>query len=122
MRNNEVIKHWIDGQPSDLNKALTTDGQSLYSYDLEIGHTRKWKDGRDIKVVKLLTGSECTCKVRKDHDRSQGCPCGRFYSTTTSIHVNEAVLELGKSEGINARTQRGEELVKPLAEGGNNDE
>ena len=36
MRNEQVVQAWIDGQKASTGR-LSTDGKSLYSYDLKIG-------------------------------------------------------------------------------------
>eukprot|EP01047_Picozoa_sp_COSAG01_P110911 COSAG01_NODE_39709_length_473_cov_0.516043_1_plen_116_part_00 len=63
--NSRVIYSWMNSKPWKSLR-MSTDGFSLYSYNLEIGHT---KDGK---------------KVLKDYT-AKGLGC---YSQTTSTHVN----------------------------------
>ena len=67
MKNAQVTEAWIKGQPAKSGN-LRTDGQSLYSYELRIGHT---EGGR---------------KVATDYTRTGG----DFRSQTTSTHVGLA--------------------------------
>jgi len=69
MENSAVVASWRKGEPAyNHRKSLATDGESLYSYDLKIGHN---------------TGSAC---VVVDFT----APTGHFRSQTTSCHVNLA--------------------------------
>ena len=64
MKNNQVIEAFICGRKGRAGR-LSTDGQSLYSYDLKIGETRGAQ-----KVVFNYTSK------------------GEYHSQTTSKHVN----------------------------------
>lgn len=67
--NNGVIRSWKAGEAAVNGKGtLCTDGESLYSYDLKIGH--RIKSG--VTVLGNYTAS------------------GKYYSQTTSCHVGRA--------------------------------
>jgi len=68
MKNNQVIEAFIYSRKGRSGR-LSTDGQSLYSYDLKIGETRGAQ-----KVVFDYTAT------------------GEYQSATTSRHVNAAKL------------------------------
>ena len=71
MKNADIIKSWIASMPaSSYNGNLRTDGNSLWSYNLKIGTTVRH------------------CKVVADYTAKSG----RFYSKTTSCHVNSAAI------------------------------
>ncbi len=67
MRNEEVIKRWLWGEAAGRGN-LTTDGVSLYSYNLKIGSR---EDG--LNRIWDYTAS------------------GKYYSQTTSCHVGLAL-------------------------------
>ena len=76
--NNRIVKSWIRGRSDDNGRStFHTDGESLYSYQLQIGYT----DKKGNKVVKLYTGKG-----------------GAFRSKTTSTHVNLATLSADSTE------------------------
>ena len=78
--NTNVIKSWVRGRSADNGRStLHTDGDNLYSYQLQIGYT----DKRGVKVVKLYTGAN-----------------GNFKSKTTSGHVNLASLSADRTEQV----------------------
>jgi len=66
MKNNQVIEAFICGRKGRAGR-LSTDGQTLYSYDLKIGETR------------------CAQIVVFDYTAT-----GDYQSATTSRHVNAA--------------------------------
>ena len=67
--NNGVIHSWKAGEAAVNGKrTLSTDGESVYSYDLKIGH--RIKSG--VAVLGNYTAS------------------GKYYSQTTSRHVGRA--------------------------------
>ena len=66
--NDSVIYHWLRDKPEKAN-SLWTDGESIYSYQYEIGHT-----------AKLLNGRKMLC-----NHTAKGIG---FVSQTTSQHVN----------------------------------
>jgi len=71
MKNADIIKSWLAGMPaSSYNGNFRTDGNSLWSYNLKIGTTVR------------------QCKVVADYTAKGG----RFYSKTTSCHVNSAAI------------------------------
>jgi len=75
MTNEQVIAAWINGKAAkSSNGNLSTDGDRLKSYALTIGFT----DG--IKVAVDYTAKS-----------------GRFYSVTTSSHVNLASGQAGET-------------------------
>ena len=67
MKNELVAKAWKNNIIAS-NKNLSTDGISLYSYNLKIGYTENGK------------------KIAIDHTAAGGS----FYSSTTSRHVSYA--------------------------------
>jgi len=78
--NSKVITSWIRGrQANNGRSSLHTNGDSLYSYQLEIGYT----DQKGNKIVKLYTGKS-----------------GNFRSKTTSSHVNMAAKEADSTEDV----------------------
>jgi len=78
--NSKVVTSWIRGRSLDNGRStLHTNGQSLFSYSLEIGYT----DAKGNKIVKLYTGKD-----------------GNFRSKTTSAHVNMATKEADSSEQV----------------------
>eukprot|EP01050_Picozoa_sp_SAG11_P007726 SAG11_NODE_653_length_7913_cov_86.345790_9_plen_123_part_00 len=66
--NSRVIYSWVNGDPFKAN-SMRTDGKTLYSYNLIIGHTYPG----DVKVLMDYTA------------KGLG-----FYSQTTSVQVNLA--------------------------------
>jgi len=78
--NTAVVKSWVRGRSADNGRSsLHTDGDNLYSYQLQIGYT----DKKGNKVVKLYTGKG-----------------GAFRSKTTSSHVNLASLSADNTETV----------------------
>ena len=70
MKNIDIITEWISNRPySKRHKALSTDGQILFSYGLIIGYTNK--QGRKVAIDYTSTG-------------------GYMKSQTTSTHVGMA--------------------------------
>ena len=70
MTNHDIITEWISNRPySKRHKALSTDGQILFSYGLIIGYTNK--QGRKVAIDYTSTG-------------------GYMKSQTTSTHVGMA--------------------------------
>ena len=70
LRNELVLEKWKDGETaSSHNGALHTDGTSLFSYNLKIGHRAK----SGATIVGDFTS-----------------PGGAFQSMTTSCHVGKA--------------------------------
>jgi len=70
LRNELVLEKWKDGEKaSSHNGALSTDGTSLFSYNLKIGHRAK----SGATIVGDFTA-----------------PGGSFRSMTTSCHVGKA--------------------------------
>ena len=71
--NGAVLDCWVSGYPNNTRDALHTDGNNLYSYDLEIGMTRGGQ-----KLVKDYTAKGAY----------------GFMSQTTSTHVNLALCKV----------------------------
>ena len=72
VRNSEVVTSWTEGNPAQNHRAsFSTDGKSLYSYQLKIGDTCEVTDK----------------KILRDHTAN-----GRwdYRSQTTSCHVGLA--------------------------------
>ena len=70
MRNELVLDKWKDGESAaSYNGALRTDGTSLFSYNLKIGHRSR----SGVTIVGDFTA-----------------PRGGFTSMTTSCHVGKA--------------------------------
>ena len=73
MKNSKIIDRWINNQSFQRSRiALSTDGDSLYSYNLKIGYTNK--NGKKVVVDYTAKG-------------------GFFKSQTTSQHVGIAMRE-----------------------------
>tara|TARA_R100000664_G_scaffold2740_1_gene6617 strand:+ start:1386 stop:1688 length:303 start_codon:yes stop_codon:yes gene_type:complete len=70
LRNEEVLQKWKDGDAAASHTgALCTDGTSLFSYKLKIGHRSR----SGVTIVGDFTS-----------------PGGSFHSITTSCHVGKA--------------------------------
>eukprot|EP01052_Picozoa_sp_SAG31_P000359 SAG31_NODE_11_length_38734_cov_21.263854_9_plen_118_part_00 len=65
--NDVVLWNWVNGKPFK-SLSMHTNGEDLYSYQLQIGHTEN-----DKKILKDYTA------------KAHGC-----FSQTTSTHVNKA--------------------------------
>ena len=73
MTNEQVVKSWINNQ-TGKSLHMTTDGKSLYSYNMKIGETR---------TGRVFNGG-CW-----EHEKKYGLNVQKpfFYSQTTSTHV-----------------------------------
>jgi len=81
MNISKVLNAWADGKAgSTANGSLSTDGDNLYSYELRIGKT-VWTEFDPFEHGTLIIG---------DFTAS-----GKYYSQTTSTHVNRAWRETG---------------------------
>lgn len=85
MKNSDVVKRWKEGKKG-CSCHMRTDGNLLYSYNLEIGYT---KDNK--KILRNYTS-------RDIKDNSLFGISGRYISQTTSHHVSAASSVADKME------------------------